>query len=122
MMHFGSILHNNMGMKCAENPLNVPFYSKAISQYGSICILRPPTHIWATHPRVAPPPCPRGYHKAQAEPHGTSHWGACDGIDYGSDDIKKLTNHVSPPLLPTRSEEREVFGVGSIPVAVLPSR
>ena len=106
MMHFGSILHNSMGMKCAEDPLNMLFYSKGISQHGSI--LRPPTHIWATHPRVAPPR-PREDHKAQAEPHWTSHWGACDGIDYSSDDIKKLTNHVSPPLLSTRSEKREYW-------------
>ena len=32
-------------------------------------------------------------------------------------------NHICPiPLQPTGSEEREVFGVGSIPVAILPSR
>ena len=34
-----------------------------------------------------------------------------------SPDLRTIT----PALLPTGSEEREVLGVGSIPVAILPS-
>ena len=32
-----------------------------------------------------------------------------------------VANYLYQNLLPTGSEEREVFGVGSIPVAILPS-
>ena len=59
MIPFSSILHHNMGMKCAEDHFNMGMFFIKVLHNG--CIFRPPTNTSGHFILESPtPPGPRG--------------------------------------------------------------